>query len=566
MPRTEQGSELHGGVGHKLMTKGAEFRLPLDAQPFDGADFNHQGGLITQNGRITHFAKGPFWRPQKNEPVIREKDVSPLFRREKENGPVGLKEIDVGGELEIFFWDGSEAYPVMAKNSPLVQKLQEYNNNGANENGGAIHFIGESDYSGTWPDEIAYSPELCLSVLEVNHEHKTDAEKRGQRQLKTLQIITEEAEKLGVYAAPISAFSHRPLEKKDTHPDPYVQRIAMEFMGWENVRFFVGNSYQVHCEMITLESALAATNYFQQITPIIHALTLAGPFLDGQVYLSGKNLPGIGEAPTQWQSVRYLTRVVGSPSGGVMKQPLPEKESDFWELASDLLKNGEIPSPARTPGHHRDFRVRPDIPPYGTIEIAFMDTAGADPLRMLALQELLRVCSWKLQRTVLENREDELPKSLFKQLEEKRLQEIHQASISVSKDGIDAQMIGANGKVYSTQELWQRLADWVNEPVPEWGYHGLPSGILESLNNSAQVVSKETLDKFQDKEGHTSVYGFYKTGKGTLSQWLLKRARQLLDSGLSEKDAVTDCLNDLGRSYHYYLKEIGPQDITNMLA
>jgi len=545
---------------HKAMAGGERFQFPPDLHPYSPeTDFRQDGGLLaSQSGVPVSFVRGPFWRAEENDPTVRQDDVHPLFRRrEQENlSLLRITDVDVGGELETYWWTPSgRAFLVMAADSPVKQALIDYNN------GSPIRFIEEQDMYGVWPEEIAFSAELAQFCLELNFDHSPDSLARGIQQLKVLQTLAKIGLENGAFMIPVSSFPHRPLSQEDVNENPYVRRIALEYMGWENVRLFVGASWQTHSEMITLETALKATNYLQQIAPIIHALTLSGPFIDGNIFLSDRNLTGMGENPDIWHSVRYLTRYLGSPSGGVLREPLPETEREFWQRANDLLRTGEIPTPARTGGHHTDFRLRPDIPPNGTIEVAFMDTAGAHPAKILALQELLRVVSWKLQMAALSAREEELPELLFSSLTPERLRETHHASIAVSQRGIEAEMKAADGCSYPVKYLWEQLIAWVNQAVPEWDFYGLPAGITEELNKSAQVVDIKTLKQYEDRQGLVSSRGFYETGRGTLSQWLLARAFQLTEIGQSEQEAVINCMTELGSAYYAFLQTMEEKDI-----
>jgi len=552
----------HDGVGHKIMQGGEPFVLPPELSAMGNIDLRSNGGvLVNSGGKPEFFVRPPFWRAKKYDPMVRQEDVKPLYgRRELSDQELGTNSLDVGGELELLFWnrEEKEVYRVMTGDSPVIQKLIDHNN--------GLRFHQETDVFSAWPDKIAFSPEFIASVCELNFPHAPNSLERGIQQLRVLQIVDEAANDNGALIVPISAFSHRPLLPGDTHPHPYIERVAFEYMGWERVKHFVGNSWQVHVEMLTLDSALAAINYLQQITPIIHSLTLASPFIDGKIFLSDQNLPGLGIEPSTWQSVRYLARYVGSPSGGVIRQPFPEKENDFWVMAAEMLASGEIPSPARTGGHHVDFRIRPDLPPYGTIEITFMDTAGACPLKLLALQEFLRVVCWKLQRIVIENNRGELPNLFFGDLTPERLLQLHNASIAVSKDGMKSSMTAGDGFSYPVETLWRKLVEWIDSPKPDWEYHGLSPGVIMELNKSSTQVTHEDLKPFENREGIPSVYGYYRTGLGTLSQWLLARAERLIRAGESEFEAIVNCLGDLGSSYHHWLHHLTPNDIKQLLC
>ena len=92
-------------------------------------------------------------------------------------------------------------------------------------------------------------------------------------------VVEEQGWKL----TPIAAFPHRPFEQSDMNQDDYVQRISHKYIKDHNIHHFLGSSFQVHVEMLDLESGLQAINMYQQVAPLLYAISLAGPFLHGQV-------------------------------------------------------------------------------------------------------------------------------------------------------------------------------------------------------------------------------------------------------------------------------------------
>ncbi len=525
-----------------------------------------EGGIIwnSQHNPVSYI-KNPTWRANENGTLSRN-DIRPLYLTSKKE--VELYQIESGSELELFAWNPStqESQSVMGPYSQMPFLLDE-----------------ESRKSGF---RLNYSTELMDSCIELNMNHSPLLRERASNMIQTLKKVSAIMTAQGWYIIPTATFPHRPIEKKDTHTHPYVQKMAMDYIKWENVRHFTGSSFQIHVEMLDLESAIKATNLYQQISPLLYALSLAGPFIHGecspnlkQIYRPDDFSSRIRDEITyrllnheNWLSIRYLSRWRGSPGGGVFEEPLPENTEKFFARVEEGLKNTDInspkniPNPSRIAGHHRD-RPRIDIPPHGTIEISNMDTCGAHPYKLIAIQEFTRVLIWKLQIYAQSEKLNELTKrysELFQYpVTTKSLRNAHISSIEIAKKGVEAFIAGPNQKTYSAEYMVNKLIEFVNEPFDTGRmgveFNGLPRSIIHEIQKSSKIPHESLYNQFTDKNRHTSTIGFYITGVGTLSHWLKKRASELIACGFSSQEVIKNCMNDLGYSYQRYLLSIENQ-------
>jgi hypothetical protein len=556
-------------------------------------DPSREGGFIWKNGngRAAYpvaYLKSPYWREEINDPNLRMSDIRPVFIQPKESA--ALEGIETGAEFEMFVWDptNSDSAPVMESGSPVPHWLEAHSNgNGFVEEDTIFPELnGEAK-------KIGFSDELIKSCIELNFHHSPNPEETAKSMARALRTLAQGVEQQGWLLIPTASLSHKPLSPEDTNQNPYVQRIAKGYMGWENVQHFTGSSWQVHVEMVDLKSSLKAINLYQQVSPLLYGLSLAGPFIHGQtdpnlkdIYLGGeKSQERLEDGETyealnskSWLSIRYPARWRGSPSGGVFTEPAPEDPQEFFAKAEAGLRDNQadsptnIPSPARTMGHHRD-RIRIDIKEHGTLEISNQDTYGGHVPKLAANQEFTRVLIWKLQVFAREDRLDELgqayPELFNYPVTPESLRQTHLASIEVAKHGMDSQINGADGITHPARELFYQLMNFVNEPlsIPDEGidYQGLPQGINRELYNSS-LNPEDIFASYTDQQGITSARGFYESGVGTLSHWMKRRAYELMDKGVSSEEAIKDTMGDLGKSYHQHLKEIDGQAIANLFS
>ncbi|MFZ2206324.1 MAG: hypothetical protein WA061_06725 [Microgenomates group bacterium] len=545
-------------------------------------DPSKEGGFVWN--KETHmpvgYVRSPFWRAKENDETVHENDMRPMFLTPKETA--SLAGVETGAELEMFVWNPAtnDGAPIMGEASSVPKTLKAINN-------GDIHFEEEDTlFEELHPDnkKIGFSDELMNSCIELNFHHTPDGLTAALSTAHSLKKLAKLAETEGWLLSPIAAFAPHELRKEDTNQDSYVQRIAHDYMGWENVRHFIGSSFQVHVEMLDLESSLKTINMYQHIAPLLYAVSLAGPFAHGSTHPNLKAMyEGDEYTPKRaqdsetyaqldsddWMSIRYPARWRGSPSGGSYEEPLPETVSAFFEYTEKGLKNNDphspdnIPSPARAAGHHRD-RIRTDIGPNGTLEISNMDTFGGNVLKLAAIQEFTKVLIWKMQVYAKSGRMAELaqrfPAMFPQETTNDSLRIAHLNSIEVAKKGIEAQMIGTDGQVYNAQDLFLDLANFVNEPMKDEGqdidFKGLQPNVYKEVVKSAMVPNSELYSKYKDADNATSVRGFYESGYGTLSHWLKQRAKDLAELEMPEEQIIQNCMNDLGLSYHDFLKSL----------
>jgi hypothetical protein len=571
-------------------------------------DFNTgtQGGLIfDRHNKVVAAVRPPIFRPVENNPDVTAGDVKRVHSEPNPN--VRLEQVHSGGELEMYAWNPvlQEISPIAAPGSRVLEDLHNHNN--------GVHFEEEDPFSDddTMTDDerkVGFSEELATNCVELNFNPSPSSEKRAVTMVYALQKLATISARHGALLTPIAAFPHRPLDLQDTNPDPYVQRIAMKYMGWERVQHFVGSSYQVHVENLEPEAALKTINLLQEVAPLVHSLSLAAPFINGQVFPDlANNYTALGndsENPIkgdtysalqdyesittqatghkpEWLSVRYFGRYFGSPQGGVMPRPIPDTEEGYWQHVHTMMKNSDIPSSGRGTGNHTDFRFRPDIGPVvegqpscGTTEISYMDTFAGDPVKLASVQEFLKVMTWKLQIYAMQGRLSEVhtqyPALFSAKPTEQRFTDVHFNTMNVSAEGVNAVVKGADGKDYRAGDLLKELFAFVNEPLVDETqgveFNSLPTNVLNELKLSASVPTQQDYNQFTDETGVVSMEGFYKTGKGTASHWLLERAKGLMDQGYSEQDAIKDCMTNLGESYHTHLAGLTKTSITQLFS
>lgn len=565
-----------------------------------------QGGLLMNKKAVPiGWILPPFWRNREGDSSqVTTGDIKDLYS--DENPVPDISNINSGGELEVLVWDpdAGDMAPAMTPDSNMRLTLADHNELIKQTNGNGIEFYEDVDpfVGNLLPSErhrVGFSDEFLTGLMELNFPPAHDPEERTIAMLFALKKIARLAEKQGWRLTPISALPHRPINTADVNPNPYIQKISREYMGFSNSRHFVGASWQTHVEMLDLESALAATNRMQEVTPILYAFSLAGPFLNGQINPNlssnfGDNLEGRNQELKQstyetlssiesgdglsdgiWYSTRYFSRVFGSPSGGVMTSPLPESTEEFYQLASEGLASGDIPAPSRVGAHHGDFRIRPDIGPYGTIEVACLDTFGGHPLKLAAIQEFIRVLGWKLQlmakRGNLDEAHQHYPALFSEKINAERFREVHNNTIKVAREGTEAELLGADGNTSSISDLYTQLESFVNEPIideeEEISFKGLPSEVTRQMQLSFGKPG-DSRDYFMDSSQLPSVYGFYETGEGTLSDWLLIRAQSSRQSNpdWTEEQIIADCMRDLGESYHTYLNKLNGYAIKKLFS
>lgn len=500
--------------GHHKSYTGQSRVLEVPVQDIlGGADPSKHGLVLKRKGEDMPYAsiRPPLFRSLKNDPLIHEDDVVNLyaekFSREKLEIPNHF-ELNCGSETETLTIheevrnNGHEKISPAWNAQTLIETLEKR----------GIHT----------------SPELWSYMLEVNSTAHPNTEVRLKDFMNTFRIIWEVVEELndGIRILPVSSL---PFEAHREHlnPHPYIQRMVKDVLGWSSVKE-LGTSFQVHVAIPDIKSAIFAVNNLRQIPHIFMAMALNGPFQHHEY----------SERLSARESARRKMYTAGS-----MPQ-IPD-----WELALqnsvDMLKIGKVPSLPRAISQHLDFRIRPDISPKGTIEIAFMDDPGGHIDKMIMLQEFLRLTVWRLYKAY--QSEEILPEELFSTnydyyTEFNKNQVETEGSLALIKMG--------PGIITNSLDQAKQLLDWAKSH-PD--YKENPNYKFEVLEK--QVFQSLSIPSFDSIESR-SMEKFYQSGLGTPGHYQKAYFEYWVGKNLSETEAINMALVDYADSYHNYLNKL----------
>lgn len=563
----------HKGMGGKLHEPWVLQRW------FDGngytVDFDiaTEGGLVRTDGKIAGYVRPPIFRTEIG-PRVTTADTRSVTTEDKPKEKLGLAQTDSGAELELFGFDKKtgELVPMMNDENSFYQALKEHNAQ-AHESG-----------------EVGFSKEFTVNCVEINFPHGTDIESRDRAMLTTLKTVVKTADQTGIVIAPLSTMPHRRITQEDITNEAYIHRIGLDIMTWDVSQHFDVSSLQAHTEIIDQQAARETVNYLQFLNPILLAPTLAGPTMDGQVepnlatkynslpspegdVLKQDTMSWLTQQKGTFQSYRSVGRFLGSPSGGILREPIAVEQGEFEAAMEKMLNNGEVPSAGRIGGHHTD-RYRCDILPFGTIESCVMDTSGGKVERIVAMREFFRVLGWKMQMLRKNGAFEEAAVQKYPELfGEKPSAEsfatAHWNLMKVTKEGTNAVVTGHDGREYSIKELWTNLKNFVQDPLVDEEnnieYYGMPQGVLTEIDKAYQNP-QEVMEKYKDSNEYTSTRGFYETGIGNLSQWMLQGIKDRVAKGMDEKEAIMQVTVDVGESYHEHVKSFNPNDLQALYA
>ncbi len=557
------------GKGHKDMggeiVSPAELLAPYDKPPFDPL---RQGGLLTTATTTEAYVRPSYFR--KNPEGLTKSDVKGIYMEDKPPEKLGFTEIDSGLEGEYFIFDDQgETVSAMNPGDPFRTALERFNAT-AQENG---------------QEEIGYTVEMAANCVELTFDHGTDIKRRNRSYLGTLKSLVKIADETGVNIAPIANIPHRRLQPEEITDDPYTQKITFDVQGWDAAQHFDIASIQPHVEVLDHLAARKVINHLQHVSPILLGATLSGPFMDGRLEPNPEErygtAPGVDGDPWKEATIENLEqgehhsyrpkgRFFGSPSGGVLRQPIPEDEEEFLASIGAKLEKGEVPTAGREGGHHTD-RYRVDIPPHGTLELCTLDPAGGKIERVVSMREFVRGLGWKMQMHIIngdfEQVQERYPALFGQEPSTESFEIAHHNSMRVAKHGADAILQGMDGEEHTTRELWTQLREFVQEPFIDEAhgiaYEGLPPRIIAEVSR-AFLDPDKTMEKFKDAEGITSVKGFYETGIGNISHWMMQGAKDRIESGMEEKEAVMAVTVDVAKSFHEHIKSASEKDLDTL--
>lgn len=471
-----------------IATQGALFFLPGEENP-------------------SAYVKPPGFRA--DEQALMSSDFGSLaLRTRASTGDTTHRGTSSGGELEIYAWDpaAQDMAPIMAEGSATRAELEELREKG----------------------EIDFSDETSIFCVEINFPAGTNHAELAVESLRNLRTLGTVARKHAWAMLPVSMMPNRKLLPAEVNKNPYIQRMTFSHQTWALVQHFTGASDQELAGGLDFDSDQWALNQMQTLSTLLYGASLSSPFTHGEQ----KGLSG-----------RFHSRIIGSPSGGVFEEPLPETYREYNELAAEMLRNGTIPSPARVAGHHRD-RLRPDIGTHGAVESCGMDTAGGDPIRGAALKYAFKTAFWKLSYLQYENKTDQLepwPALFHTSVTKETLATDHENHYMVAENGMAATITGADKRDYTTQELWMQFIDFLDTPIEDTDYTGLPAGIRLEL-----ILAGQTGISNSERADLVDIHSFYRTRQATLSHWLVERQKQ---SGQS----IEDCLGNLAIAYDAHI-------------
>lgn len=517
-PNVKLGSTGHKGIGEPLDPTIVRGHLASQAIHISSDFASGEGGLLfNSSGQPVGYVRHRNYRLHPEQELTCG-DFGRLSVPDIETGAV-FTAINTAGELEVYGFnlETGDVQLIMEPGSTTREAL---------------------DASG-----IAITEEMSLAMVELDFAHGTDHETLGMEMLITLQRLGQIAAEGDWHILPTSILPTRDLRKEDLNQRPYTQNLWLNKKGWDRAQYFTGAGYQILVDALSSDTAPYALNRYQEIGDLFYALSLNAPFTHGRQFgLSG----------------RFDSRVKGS-SGGVYETPLPESYDELNRLINERLQRGEIASPARVNGDHVD-RLRMDIGD-GVIEICGPDTAGGDPVLLTTLKYAVSAFLWKTEYLKHTDQTDVFrrwPALFSEEITSDVLAPAKSNHHEAANRGMIAETTGADGKPYYAFERFDQLLEFLNEPVPDGNYHGLPKGIERQLRLSAAmgIRGRDSIGAMP-----VSMANFYKERIATPAHWMHFRYRQILRSqyeqgrkSVDRKAALISCISNQAIAYAAYLQ------------
>ncbi len=476
------------------------------------ADPAQHGLVLKRPGESVPYAsvRPPYFRTKQGDALVHNDDIVPLHamsipRSELEIPPA--HNLTIGDEMELFTLAESVRLNGHQKIRPewtahsLERRLQSQG--------------------------LATSSEVWNYMLEINGQPSNNIQQKAEELQTAGRIMARaiEAEEGNTKFLPVSSqpFIANPI---DVNSHPYVQRMVMDFLKFQNITD-LGCSYQIHIQTLDINSALYALNALRQLPPIFMAMALNGPFTQHQDtgLLSGR------------EQARRKMATAGTNSR------LPEWD-DCVNYAVGILKQGTAPSLPRALTPHRDYRIRPDNSPTGTIEFAFLDNPGGQINKLIMFQSLFRQTTWRLYRAYAN--QEELPRQLFNMPYDDLITANKKA---VEKDGVAALILDGNNNLTHVEDQLDNLLTWIKSDSQFINDPKYPIQTLE-----AEMSKSLSTPRFRSFDS-TSMTHFYESGLGTPGHYQRARYEQLVDKH-GPIQAINSTLVDYVDSYSQYLKTI----------
>ena len=532
-----------------------------------------QGGILRKDGYPVAAVRPPGAR--KSPAELTYADIQPMYMHDKEGSEMKLENTDTGLEAEYFGFDPKtgETVPMMNKGDDFRTALDRHNQK--------VEETGKGQ-------KIEYTVEMMRNCVELTYDHGKDPEERNRHYLDSLQALVSVSEQsdVNVLIAPMGTIPHRNIKPRDITDDEYTHDMTFVKQGWKAAQHFDIASFQPHAEIINHEAARQTMNHLQHLMPILFVPTLDGPFIEGEIapdaYARYQSAPTLDADPLkiatldameqgEHHSYRHPGRVFGSPSGGLLRVPIPVDEGEYLNSIGTKLEEGIVNSVGREGGHHTD-RYRVDIGPHGTIELCSFDPAGGRIQRVVAMREFTKTLAWKMQMHFVNGdfpeKAGQFPELFGKEPSQESFETAHWNMLKVAKEGAKAELEGMDGNTYEVRTLWRKLLDFVQEPLvdEEKGiyYQGMPPALTAELSKGF-IDPSALFEKYRDAEtGITSSRGYLETGIGTSSQWRMQAAKDGVEAGMTDQEAIMAGTIDVGKSFHQHVKETTLDDIQAM--
>lgn len=518
-------TEISTNEGHHKVYRNSSPVVEIpQAHILGGADPKLHGLVLKRPNEDMPYAsvRHPFFRTIKNDPTTHEEDIVLLHAQKLDRAVVPKScALTVGSEMETFTLHEDVRRNGHEKIRPT------WTGRGLNTR---LNALGQHT-----------SPEVWDYMLELNGVASSSTYQRAQDLLWMGAAMHQSVEADGgsVKYLPVSSqpFVSHP---DDVNPHPYVRRMVLDYLTFEKTQD-LGTSYQIHIQMLDINSGIYTINALRRIPHLLMAMALNGPFVQHQ----DSGLLSAREA---------ARKRLGT--GGNMRE-LPEWEQLLRESV-EKMKNEPTPSLIRAISQHEDFRLRADISSLdpqtagGTIEFMFLDNPGGNFSKMLMFQELFRLITWRLYSAYAAG--EPLPQVLFGPAAGALITENKSA---VTSAGGKAMIFNGLGNPTTVQSQKDHLLRWIGddpkfEDNPVYPFKDLGGEVDRSL----RVPAFNGLDS-------RSMASFYDSGIGTPGHY--QRAlfdHSLQNSGISEAQAINIALIDYADSYQDYLNRSATQNLT----
>lgn len=521
-------------------------------------------------------------------------DVQPITSWHERNPLNALADVEMGLEWEYPHVDaqGKPSHGAFDPDSDLIAKL--------------IAIQDEREQRGeSLPNGISMvpSPELYSSTGEWSSGHSPDIASLALGHVALLKATFRETAANGAWPMPTDAVTFK-TGRGYFNQHPYVQHLVApdnSLLPSDSIEGFVGHTVQMHYERAYRWEDMAATaNLFQILHSVVAANTQAGSVAYGQLQPNlseifarlglEMKLGGTDEGNeriwaaldnNQWRSVRNPSRLI--TNAGTYQHAVPETYDGLIALGHEVLTpdspllSGPMPSPARKNDHHND-RMRDDIGKNGTLEDCAHGTSLGNVLVQISTARMLEVLAYKLQKASFEGTLGDLHKSrpmLFPaEVNDNALRTAELNLLAVAQGGHGALVSTADGEVVENRVLYLETLDYVNEPMPDEDYDGLPPALIDILYRVQADLSDEVATNYLDEHGLVSVAGYYETHIGSAGEWTLKRANQLAEKfeegefgDLTEEEVIEQYFNaHIRDEYAKYITDFEPSNVLALLS